>query len=82
LLHFKRITDTCTISVASLGRVWYAKINGKLLFYNSLGLGFDPVDTQFRLKPLTRYMISKHVNPCQVGKGISPLDSAREYGKP
>ena len=65
LLHFKRITDTCTITVASLGRVWYAKINGKLLFYNSLGLGFDPVDTQFRLRPLTRFMISKHVNPCQ-----------------
>ena len=65
LLHFKRITDTCVITVASIGRVWYAKINGKLLFYNSLGLGFDPVDTQFRLKPLTRFMISKHVNPCQ-----------------
>ena len=72
LLHFKRITDTCTITVASLGKIWYAKIDGKLLFYNSLGLGFDPVYTQFRLKPLTRYMISKHVNPCQVGKSISP----------
>jgi hypothetical protein len=71
LLHFKRITDTCDITKASIGRIWYVKINGKLEFYNSSGLGFEPVDTLLRLKPLTNFIFSKHVHPCQVGGQIS-----------
>ena len=71
LLHFRRITDTCDITKASIGRIWYAKINGKLEFYNSSGLGFEPVDTLLRLRPLSSYMFSKYVHPCQVGGQIS-----------
>jgi hypothetical protein len=66
LFQFRRITDTCAITRACIGRIWYVKIDGKLIFYNSPGLGFDPVDQQFRLKPLTYYMFSKHVHPCAI----------------
>lgn len=63
LAHFKKITQPDTITAASMGKVWYVKINGGIEFYTSTG--FHPVDPRLRLKPITEYMIRKHVHPSQ-----------------
>ncbi|MCF3110243.1 hypothetical protein LL912_15775 [Niabella sp. CC-SYL272] len=62
---FKKITRPDTITRQSKGSVWYVKINkGKdIEFYTSDG--FHPIDRQLRLKPVTDYIIEKHIQPAQ-----------------
>ena len=62
---FKKITRPDTITRQSKGSVWYVKINkGKEIeFYTSDG--FHPIDRQLRLKPVTDYIIEKHLHPAQ-----------------
>jgi hypothetical protein len=43
-----------------LGKVWYAKIDGRPEFFTDSGS--HPIDLQKKLKPLTTYMLSHHVN--------------------
>ncbi|MCD2424830.1 hypothetical protein LQ567_18755 [Niabella pedocola] len=62
---FKKITRPDTITRQSKGSVWYVKINkGKEIeFYTSDG--FHPIDRQLRLKPVTDYIIEKHLHLAQ-----------------
>jgi hypothetical protein len=60
-VDFKRITDPDTITSASLGRIWYSKRDGGIEYYTSGG--DDPVKPEYRLLPLTEYMIRKHIHP-------------------
>ena len=55
----KRITLPDTITLKSLRKVWYVKIDGHLEYYTSAG--FHPVHTERRLKPLTAYMYNKYL---------------------
>jgi len=59
--YFKRIIHCDTITVRSIGSVWYSKIDNKVEFYTSPGN--HPVQTGYRLKPATKYIIDKY---CQV----------------
>jgi hypothetical protein len=57
--HLKRITKPDTITKKSIGRLWYAKVNGNIEFYTSPG--YHPVYTNKMLKPLTLYMYTKYI---------------------
>lgn len=59
LRQFKRITRPDTITLKSIGKVWYVKINGEIEYYTADG--FHPVDIRLRLKPITDYMINKYI---------------------
>jgi hypothetical protein len=61
LVHFRKITQPDTITEQSKGKVWYVKYNGQLEYYTSDG--FHPIDPRLRLKPITDYMIRKHIHP-------------------
>lgn len=60
LNHFKKINIPDKLTKYDLGKVWYAKIYGKVEFYTDSGM--HPVETDRRLKPLTEYMLSKYVS--------------------
>ncbi|HZY36209.1 MAG TPA: hypothetical protein VFE53_06145 [Mucilaginibacter sp.] len=59
LYHFKKITRQDTITVRSLGRIWYSKINNNVEFFTADG--YHPVHVERHLKPLTLYMINKYI---------------------
>ncbi len=59
LRYFKKITRPDTISIKALGHIWYSKINNDIEFFTSDG--HHPVQLQYQLKPLTKYMIEKHI---------------------
>jgi hypothetical protein len=61
--HFYKITRPDTITENALGSVWYVKFNGNYEYYTSAG--FHPIDQRLRLRPLTDYMIRKHIHPDQ-----------------
>lgn len=56
--NFKKINREDTISMRSLGRVWYIKRNGKVEYYTAGGR--HPVDPNRVLRPITAYMIEKY----------------------
>lgn len=56
--YFKRITHCDTITVKAMGSVWYSKINNKVEFYTAPGN--HPVQTEYHLKPATKYIIAKY----------------------
>ncbi len=58
--NFKRITQTDTITILSIGRVWYIRRNGQIEYYTAGGR--HPIEPDRMLKPLTKYMIEKHLN--------------------
>ncbi|MGB8192994.1 MAG: hypothetical protein WCF67_13785 [Chitinophagaceae bacterium] len=58
---FKRITTPDTITLNSIGNVWYTKVNGNIEYYTSEG--FHPIDIRLRLKPITQFMINKYIHP-------------------
>ena len=60
LQHFEKITCPDTITLKALGHVWYSKINNKPEFFTADG--YHPVQIQYHLKPLTKYMIEKYVS--------------------
>jgi hypothetical protein len=60
LIKLKKISSPDQLTKEDLGKVWYAKIYGKVEFYTDSGK--HPVDTNRVLKPLTSYMLSKHVS--------------------
>ncbi len=59
LAHFRKITDTDTLTERSIGKVWYTTIRGVPEYYTQEG--FHPVYASRRLKPLTQYIINKYV---------------------
>jgi len=61
LSHFKKITQPDTITKNAIGYVWYSKIDGNLEWYTADGN--HPVYPKYRLRPITLYMIDKHIKP-------------------
>jgi len=60
LNNLRKINLTDTLTANSLGKVWYSRIGGKHEFFTDSGV--HPVDTFKRLKPLTTYILNKHVS--------------------
>jgi len=56
--HFKKINCPDTITMNSLGKVWYLKIKNKPEFYTSDG--YHPIEHTRMLKQLTPYMVRKY----------------------
>ena len=56
---FKRITLPDTLTMRSLGKVWYAKFRGRIEFYTQGGA--HPVDTNKRLLPVSDHILKKYV---------------------
>jgi len=59
LMRFRKITRPDTITLAAIGHVWYVRFRGDYEFYTSGG--FHPLDPNLRLRPVTAYIISRHV---------------------
>lgn len=57
--HFKMITKEDTITYASIGRVWYSKMNNKLEYYTAEG--YHPIYIQVKLKPITAHIIDTYI---------------------
>jgi hypothetical protein len=57
--HFRRITQTDTITEKSIGNIYYIRINGGIEYY-TIG-GKHPVDITRTLQPLSTYMFNKHL---------------------
>lgn len=60
LTNFKKITSPDTLTKDALGKVWYTKIAGEHQFFTDSGV--HPLDTQKKLRPLSRYILSNHVS--------------------
>jgi hypothetical protein len=59
-VHFKKITQTDTLTQSAVGKVWYAKIDGEIEFYTADG--FHPIYNDIRLKPITVYILNKYIH--------------------
>jgi hypothetical protein len=57
--NFRRITLPDTITILSVGKVFYIKQKGNLEYFTSGGT--HPVNPQIRLRPLTSYMYNKYI---------------------
>lgn len=60
LNHFKKIRLPDKLTKYDLGKVWYAKLYGKVEFYTDSGL--HPIETNRKLKPLTEHMLNVHTS--------------------
>lgn len=60
LNSLRKINVIDTLTSYSLGKVWYTRIDGKHEFFTDSGM--HPVDTLKRLRPLSTYILSKHVS--------------------
>ena len=58
ITHFKRITRADTLTAASIGKVWYIKINDDVEYYTSPGE--PPAHPGRRLLPLTAHILDVH----------------------
>lgn len=57
---FVRITDPDTLTYGDIGKIWYTRItNDSLDFFT--GPGNHPVQSQKHLKPMTKYIVDKHI---------------------
>jgi hypothetical protein len=56
-----KITRPDTITLNSIGSVWYVKYRGVMEYYTDSGS--HPLDPNLRLKPITPYMIRKYIHP-------------------
>lgn len=54
-----KITRPDTITDAAIGHVWYCRYRGNYEFYT--GGGYHPLDPNLRLKPITHFIIGRHV---------------------
>jgi hypothetical protein len=57
---FKKITRPDTITSKDKGRIWYVNIKKNIEFYTSEG--FHPIKQEYRLRPVTDYIISKYIS--------------------
>ncbi len=63
LVHFKKITRPDTITENALGSIWYVKFHGAYECYTFPG--YHPIDTSLKLRPLTDFVLIKHLHPNQ-----------------
>jgi len=61
LRTFKRITTPDTITLKSIGNVWYSKQNNRLEYFTADGT--HPTDRKQSLRPITEYIIIKYIHP-------------------
>ncbi|WP_199120470.1 hypothetical protein [Pedobacter sp. ASV28] len=66
--HFRKITNPDTISLNSVDRVWYSKINNEVEFFTAKGK--HPIKTDRVLKPLSIYIWQKY----GASKRLSEID--------
>jgi len=59
LAHFRKIDRPDTITEAAKGHVWYCRYRGSYEFYTDSG--YHPLDPNLRLRPITSYIITRHV---------------------
>lgn len=59
LVNLKKISNTDTITYNAVGWVWYIKRNKQLEYYTAGGS--HPEDPKLRLRPITAYIIGKHI---------------------
>jgi len=59
ITNFKKITSPDTLTLRSIGKVWYAKFKGRVEFYTAGGV--HPLDTNRRLLPLSDHILKKYV---------------------
>ncbi len=57
--EFKRITLPDTLTIRSVGKVWYAKFKGRVEFYTQGGA--HPLDTNKRLLPMSDHILKKYI---------------------
>ena len=57
--HFKRITRPDTLTYKSVRKIWYSNYKGKMEFYTDSGA--NPLDTNFRVLPVTTHIFEKYV---------------------
>ncbi|SDS16412.1 hypothetical protein SAMN05216490_0653 [Mucilaginibacter mallensis] len=58
MIHFRRITRADTLTAASIGKVWYIKINDSIEYYTAPGE--HPIHPERRLLPLTAHILNIH----------------------
>lgn len=58
-IGLRKITEPDTITQNAIGHIWYVKLKGTIEYYT--GEGYHPIYTHLRLKPLTAYMINRHI---------------------
>jgi len=63
LAHFRKITRPDTITTNSIGSLWYVRYRKTYEFYTDSG--DHPIDPQWRLRPITEYIIRNHIHPEQ-----------------
>ncbi|MEN0052369.1 MAG: hypothetical protein AAGC65_01805 [Mucilaginibacter sp.] len=56
---FRKITQPDTLTLHSIGKVWYAKHNGRVEFFTCSGI--HPLDTNKRLLPMSVHILEKYV---------------------
>jgi hypothetical protein len=56
---FRKITLPDTLTMRSVGKVWYAKFRGRIEFYTQGGA--HPVDTNKRLLPMSDHILKKYI---------------------
>ncbi|QXV67541.1 hypothetical protein INP83_10795 [Mucilaginibacter sp. 21P] len=59
LSRFKKVLRPDTVTKASVGKLWYFKVNHRLELFTDSGM--HPVWTNRRLKPLSHYMQSRYL---------------------
>lgn len=57
--HFSRITRPDTLTYRSIRKVWYSNYKGRMEFYTDSGA--NPLDTNFRVLPMTTHIFEKYV---------------------
>jgi len=57
--NFKRITRPDTLTLKSVKKVWYSNYKGRVEFYTDSGA--NPLDTNFRVLPMTAHILEKYV---------------------
>ncbi|MEH6306269.1 hypothetical protein RYH73_11485 [Olivibacter sp. CPCC 100613] len=58
--RFRKITRPDTLTERALGKVWYVKMTIDSLEFYTAG-GFHPIYTSKKLKPLTDYILERHI---------------------
>lgn len=71
LENFKKITKADTLHAGHAGKVWYSKIDNKVEFFTTIGLGFHPVRNERSLKVATPGILEKHAG----------VNADRDYSK-
>jgi hypothetical protein len=57
--HFQKILKPDTLTLHSMGKVWYAKYKGRVEFFTAEG--YHPLDSNRRLLPMSDYILEKYV---------------------